>query len=79
MQKYEVNWKKNSNVSIFFSVISSMTYDTGVLSRLFHLFFQIHFLVGLKHLFGVFDWNVKSLFISFQYLYGCIKWNTVLS
>lgn len=70
--------EKHFSVDIFSTGILHKKYDTGVLSRILHLFFQIHFPVGLKHLFWVFDWTVKSLTISIQDLYSCIKWNTVL-
>lgn len=51
IQQYEVNGKKNHlSVGSFF-LRDGKTFDTGVLSRLLHLFFQIYFPVGLKHLF----------------------------
>lgn len=50
IQQYEVNRKKIILVLAFF-LRDGKTFDTGVLSRLLHLFFQIHFPVGLKHLF----------------------------
>lgn len=78
IQQYEVNRKKIILV-LAFVLRDGKTFDTGVISRLLHLFFQIHFPVGLKHLFWVFERNVKSLSISIQDLYSSIKGNTVLS
>lgn len=50
IQQYEVNRKKIILV-LAFVLRDGKTFDTGVISRLLHLFFQIHFPVGLKHLF----------------------------